>query len=270
MIIDRSKIKAVVEKTITEHVFKNITPTFRYSHTQRKIELKTKPYQQLRENYKKKTSIDDSGVKKTVKNVEEELCNYDHKSCFYENIKAYMKAKNKANNLLQTHYEDNLYRKLKWYSFINKQKSESKMINNFKKAFNITKPENTLIAIGDFSRNKTLKNHEPAKGKSMRNLLKRNGFNMYLINEYNTSAKSFIDGAKTEKFRPRINKKGNVVLCHGLLRSKNAETNQGKEHILVNRDFNGSMNILTIAQCILERKELPPYLLKPKKCPLHR
>ena len=127
------------------------------------------------------------------------------------------------------------------------------MINNFSKK--LGDPKNTLICIGDWSEKSPIKGKAPTKGKSMRNLFKRHGYDVYLINEFNTSKKSFIDGEDLIKFRYKGDYK-----CHGLLRTTSV-TDENKPCLIANRDFNGSMNILKKAKCIINNKEIPKYLL---------
>ena len=179
-------------------------------------------------------------------------------------FKEYVRSKNKLNILIQTYYEKELYRKLKWYSYINKKKSDSWMINNFKNKFG--GPTNTLICIGDFSQKHSMKYKEPTKGKSIRKLFKNAGYKLYLVNEFNTSKKSFINGNDMEKFRirkhPKPWLKNTTKQVHGLLRSKNVTITNNTKHVLVNRDLNGSMNILEKAKCIINNIQIPKYLCR--------
>jgi hypothetical protein len=65
------------------------------------------------------------------------------------------------------------------------------MINRFKNTFG--SPTENIICIGEFD-NRNMKNKEPTKGKSFRKLFKTSGYKVYLVNEYNTSKKSFLNG----------------------------------------------------------------------------
>jgi len=79
-----------------------------------------------------------------------------------------------------------VYRKLKWNRFINKQKSESKMIKNFENSFGNVK--NTIVIVGDYDKgNNHMRGKEPCITKRIRYLLKNHGYKTYLINEYCTS-----------------------------------------------------------------------------------
>ena len=48
-----------------------------------------------------------------------------------------------------------------------------------------------------------MKNHEPTKGKSFRRLFKNCSYKTYLVDEYNTSKKSYVNGTELEKFKKR-------------------------------------------------------------------
>jgi len=177
-----------------------------------------------------------------------------------------VKEKNNVNTSLFDYYKKNLYRKLKWYGFINRQRSESDMINRFKEKYG----EKVIIGIGNWSENtKHLKYSEPTKGKGFTKLFQRNKFDIFLIDEYNTSARSFITGEETEKFRRRQNprpSKTDIMLRHGLLRSKNVPNSKSDvKHDLLCRDMNGAMNIWKKLTCMLENKEIPEYLKRQEK-----
>ena len=259
--------------------------TFSYTRIQRKKEIKSKKYSRQIEINKKITmltsnnellligdtngEIYDNRINcdgKTVKEIESELSEYDSKSCIYENALNYIRKKNEINFKLSEFYQKPLFRKLKWFSMINKQRSEANMINNFKKKFG--DPENILICFGDWSKGNTKKFQEPTKGKSLRKLFKDNGFKLFLVDEYRTSKMSHLleneQSQKMKKFKrissPRPYRQGNHQLCHGLLRSKYVLNNKSNKHLVMNRDLNGSLNILYKAKCLLQNIEIPPYL----------
>ena len=226
--------------------------TFRYSQNQRRKELKSKKYRDF---------IKHDRVSTKTEKMESKLSEFNSKSCVLKNVIAYIRNKNKINSKIYDVYNKVMYRKLKWFSFINKQRSESNMVNQFKKRFNVESKDAT-ICIGDFEQKKQMKYKEPTKGKSFRNLFKKAGFKVYLVDEYKTSAISHITFEPNEKFRKRGNPrpwKENIKLLHGLLRSKNVidnKTSDGK-HVLVNRDLNGALNIRLKALYAIRNKLLP-------------
>lgn len=164
-------------------------------------------------------------------------------------------------------YQLPLFRKLKWFGIINKQKSEAKMIKNFREKFGA--PDNVLVCIGDWSRTQTPKNQEPTKGKSIRKLFRNAGYNIYLVNEFRTSKMSYLleneSNQEMEKYKkipsPRPWQKGKLIKCHGLLRSKCVLKNTANKHLIMNRDLNGSLNILYKAQCYMTNVKIPKYFI---------
>jgi len=236
---------------------KHITTSFRYSQDQRRKETKVKKYMKIIDDDKMKTKIKN----KTVKELESQLSKYDSKSCVYKTCLSCLKLKNQINSILYKYYEKDLYRKLKWNGFINRQKSEGKMINNFRKTFG--NPDKVLVCVGDWDQKQHLKYKEPTKGKGLRKIFTKAGYNLFLVDEFNTSCKCCFNGDDMEKFRRRNNPrpwKKDIMLYHGLLRSKNVLNNKSDKHYILNRDFNGAMNIRYKAICHLENKKLPDYL----------
>jgi len=252
----------VKEKTRKNGEIKHILNKFQYTQDQRRQETKSKTYMKRLDKDKKDTKIKNE----TVKEHEAKLSQYDSKTCNLTETEKYLKEKNNVNTSLFDYYEKDLYRKLKWYGFINRQRSESDMINRFKEKYG----EKIIIGIGNWSENtKQLKYSEPTKGKGFRKLFQRNKLDIFLVDEYNTSARSFITGEETEKFRRQQNPrpwKTDIILCHGLLRSKNVpNSKQDAKHNLLCRDMNGAMNIWKKLTCILDKKEIPSYLKRQEK-----
>src|SRR5208282_17132 len=126
----------------------------------------------------------------------------------------------KLNDTLYKHYEQVFFRKFKLNRFINTQKSESKMINNFSKKFG--GPKDTIFVMGDYDKGSyNMKGLEPTICKRFRRLFKNAGYETYLINEFRTSKISNCCHTELEKFMEHPSKKpknnGAVELCHGLL-----------------------------------------------------
>jgi len=213
---------------------KHIIETFRYTQNQRRFETKTKVYAKNIQKYKRKVI----GNKNVIK-YESDLSFYSSSSSDIETVKKYLNTKVNVLKKIKGHYNDKIYRKQRWYSFINRQRSEAKMINNFKDKFGNGKK--TLILMGDFEEKNHMRYKESTKGKGFRNLFKKAGYNVFLVDEYNTSRICHVNGEEMTKFRPKNNKVTNrAQLCHGLLRSKIVPNNKP---IIMNRDTNGSLNI---------------------------
>jgi ACT domain-containing protein len=91
----------------------------------------------------------------------------------------YLIKKNEINRILMKHYNKKIYRKLKFNTYINIQRSEDIMVNDFKKIMG--KPENTIVVIGDYS-DTGLRGTESSITKKTRKIFKRHGFDVVLFN----------------------------------------------------------------------------------------
>ena len=96
------------------------------------------------------------------------------------------------------------------------------------------------------------------------------------------SYRMFDNGVKMETFKKAPNpkslkirgKNGKAIITrHGLLRSNictNMTNNASSKedvftHTLMNRNLNGSLNILLKGKCIIHGKKIPKYLQRPKR-----
>jgi hypothetical protein len=141
------------------------------------------------------------------------------------------------------------------------------MINNFEKKFG--SPENTIILMGDFSQKHQMKFCEPTKGKSIRKLFKDKGYQLNLVQEYNTSKKLYGTGEDLVNFK-WDDKRDKYV--HRLLGSKILKgckyhkpllddlIENGYRPTIINRDLNGSLNIRDRGWHIINGLEIPYYL----------
>ena len=59
------------------------------------------------------------------------------------------------------------------------------MLNNFKRIFG--NEEEVIVCFGDFEQKKHMKFKEPTKGKGMRTLFRRAGFQTFMVDEFRTS-----------------------------------------------------------------------------------
>jgi hypothetical protein len=244
------------------------TETFRYSNAQRKFEMKCKIYDKRREQLKTKKVIME----------ETKLSKYNANTCKWPNMMEYMKIKNEVNEKLFGFYKKYEHRQLKWYTYINKERSESNMLNRFKDKFG--SPKDTLILMGDWSENRPKKYQEPTKGKSLRKLFINKGhYKLYLVNEYCTSKMMYQTGEELVKFKWDESTHNYI---HRLLGSKRLrmerdmskkELEKSKKNLdglptIMNRDLNGSLNIRLKGLCHLSGKNLPEYFNRKEKPPV--
>jgi uncharacterized short protein YbdD (DUF466 family) len=176
---------------------------FRYTANQRRLETRKKKYMKINEKQKKYTE-DDDGF--TIKEWESCLSTENGKTTNFEKLKDFLRIKLPLYTKLEIYYGDPLRRKLRWNTYINTQRSESNMINNFKKKFG--KPESVIIGIGDYDQGSYhMKHKEPTKGKGFRKVFRQAGYKVLLVDEYKTSCKCHVCHCDTEKFLWRKNHK---------------------------------------------------------------
>lgn len=174
---------------------------FRYTQNQRRFETKNKKYNKKIQAINAKTKING----KSVQAIQSESSK-NSKTCHFDNFTEYLKTKNKINFCLTTQYQKKIYRRLKWYRFINTQRSESKLIKNFEKKFG--KPANTIVIMGDYDNGgHNMRGKEPAATKRIRNLLRLAEYKVYLINEFRTSKLCHKCHCETETFLQRASHK---------------------------------------------------------------
>jgi hypothetical protein len=243
---------------------KHQTSTFRYSRMQRRKETKSRKFAKIIENDKKTTKIRN----KSIKEIELELSIVNFSSNILKNVKKNIKLKNNINYKLSKYYEKTLYRRLKMSGYVNRVRSESKMINRFKEKFGDSK--DVLIFIGDWSTQKRMRYKEPTKGKGLRDIFKKKGYKIYLVDEYNTSKKMYESGDQMERFKilKKKDKKGKTlerILVHGLIRNKLTNNIPGAKTELMNRDLNGSLNIRHKGIYMLHGIQVPQYLSRKNK-----
>lgn len=240
--------------------------TFRYTQNQRRLETGKKKYMKIIDGENKKVKIND----KTIKQIESELSKYNSKSNSYEKFKEYLQIKNKINLQLFGHYNKEYFRKFKLNRFINKQKSESKMINNFKNKFG--NKDEVMITFGDYDKKEHMKGLEPCICKRFRRLFRNAGYQTFLVNEFRTSKLCNCCHEEIDPFLERLShkpkdiKKGKLILVHGLL--CHIDNKQSCE-LIHNRDKNAVQNILYIVDEIKKTGKRPLKFTRTNSSELH-
>jgi len=223
---------------------------FRYSQDQRRKETKKKKYSKIQLELKKEKIQG-----KTIIEWETELSKLNRKSLNISKFKEYIQKKSEINGILFKFYEKYIFRKLRLQSYRNTKKSEQKMLNNFKRIFGNEKE--VIVCFGDYEQKQQMKFKEATKGKGMRTLFRKAGFQTYLVDEFRTSCRCSkceigICAKNMVMENPRPYKTGNI-LVHGLICCKNGCG-------YWNRDANGATNIYKIAYNAINNKERPNYL----------
>ena len=157
--------------------------TFRYTQNQRRLETRTKKYMKITEKVNSETKINNQ----TIKQIESTLSVLNSKTVNYEEFKKYVSEKNKVNKILYEHYQQDFFRKFKLNKYINMQKSEAKMIENFKDKFGT--PDKVIIVFGDHDKGShNMRGLEPSICKKFRRIFKNAGYKVFLVNEFRTSS----------------------------------------------------------------------------------
>jgi len=214
---------------------------FSYTNKQYLKSTKRLKYQSLLKNYKDKIGITE---------IERELNKYNSKSCIIEKFQEYITAKLEANKNLVPLYKNLKFRKYKWYSFINKKRTEDNIVNTIANQY--SKEHN--IIIGDWSIGKQMRNFISTPNLSLKRKLKEH-FQLYNIDEFRTSCLSY----KTEevcdnlylKFKKDPSQKLRKI--HSILTYKMENKRMG----CINRDKNGCKNIQKIFNSYIEKGEIP-------------
>jgi hypothetical protein len=215
---------------------------FRYSNKQHIKNTKRLKYQRLISNYKEKNGMSQK---------ENELKDFNSKSCNYDKFKEYIKNKNKTNNELMEQYKKDIFRQYKWYSFINRKKAETKLVNSIKKEFKSDNKELPILVFGDWSIGKQMRNFISTPNIGLKRKLGEY-FKIYSIDEYRTSLLNY----KTEEVSENLylpDKKGVIRKIHSILTYQMENKRTG----CINRDKNSVNNMAKITKNFLEYKEIP-------------
>jgi len=222
---------------------------YRYSNQERLFETKRNKYNRLMENRKKGNGI---------KIKENELSSCKSNSCNDEKFKEYIKKKNEINNCLMEQYEDIFYRKQKLYGHINRNRSDSNLINKIKEKYG----NESIIIMGDWSIPKQMKNMISTPNLRLKRILAKR-FKLYNFDEYRTSKINYKTGTECENLEVK-DKKGALIELHHVLRYQ-----IGKRSECINRDKNAVNNYEKIIKhWLLTKERLEPYkrtkLITPK------
>ena len=211
---------------------------FSYTNKQRINETKRIKYSSLLKNYKDKQHITE---------IENTLSLFNSKTCEIEKFKEYIKEKLKVNDAIATLYQDEKFRKYKWYSYINTKRTEDNMLNKIENKYG----KDIKIIIGDWSIGKQMRNFISTPNLSIKRKLNTR-FEVYNIDEFRTSCLNY----KTEELCNNLylpDKKNIERKMHAILTFKMENKRKG----CINRDKNGCKNIQKVFNHYIETGERP-------------
>jgi hypothetical protein len=244
-------------KTRTSKRRKNLIQ-FNYTNKRRLVETKRLKIGKLIKNKKKNTIIN----KTTLENKEQELSKYNQKTINVKKFNEYIGMKIELKNKVNKEKEYNKYIKQQnWKGYINKRKHEDNILNEIEEIYGSA----AIFVVGDWS-NKTKLRGISTPNLRVKKLLERR-FEVYLINEYNTSKlyhKTEEEGKNlTIKKEITIKEEKKVVQqkIHAILTFKMSE----KRSECINRDYNATLNMIKIVEYLIRYKTRPEKYIYTKK-----
>jgi len=181
-----SAMKKITVNGITKYIY------FNYTRGQRNKDCKKNKHDK-----KRKILLETKINNKSIQEIQSELASYNHKTCDFEKFLEYQKKKLEINRILYDHYKQEIYRTLNFRNYVNTKRSESLMLNRFKSKMG--SPDKILIILGDYS-DTGLRGTPPSITIKLRKLFKDAGYDVFLIDEYNTSKTCSHCSKKVESF----------------------------------------------------------------------
>ena len=209
-----------------------------YRNKQRIKETKRFKYQRRMETIKRDTDIG---------KIEQGLAEHNSKTCHIDKFREYITEKIQANKMLIPLYQDVNFRKYKWYAYINKKRSEDRLLNKIENKYS----KDHIIIIGDWSIGKQMRHFMSTPNLSIKRKLKER-FQVYNLDEYRTSCLNYITEEICENmYLPDKKKKERKI--HSILTYKMENNRMG----CINRDRNGCKNIQKVFVSYMDTNERP-------------
>ena len=219
---------------------------FRYTNKEILYETKRIEYLIKIQKYKNENNISKQ---------EAELSGYKSKSCDIEEFKEYIKKKNEINIILMEEYKAEIFRKYKWYGFINRERSEDRLVDKIKKKYG----EDLIIIYGDWSVGQQMRNFISTPNNRLKRKLSKE-FTIYMIDEHKTSQINYKTGKKNENlYLP--DKTGTLRKIHSVLTYKMENGRLG----CINRDKSATKSMKYITDYFLRTRERPKIYKRGKR-----
>jgi hypothetical protein len=210
----------------------------RYTASQRRIESLRKRCNKI---------ILSEKVKNKIIEEETKLSSYNCKTVNYNEFKGYLKEKTILNDKLKDFYQKELFRKMKWRTWVYGRKSEDNFLNRIEDTFGYK--DDILLCYGDWSNNKQMKYIMPTKGVGLRRIIKKK-FDVVLIDEFRTSklcSKCYNELSNYKHIH-------RLLVCQGCNKSNGSES---KNVTFMNRDMNACMNMIYLSNEWINKKVRP-------------
>jgi hypothetical protein len=217
---------------------------FRYTNRKHAFRIRRFKYQKIIKKHKDANNITP---------IENELSNYNSKSVNFIKFKDFILNKNRVNGLLFEKYNNEIFRKYKWYGFLNRKKADAKLIRELKKTFG----KDSIIIFGDCSlKGNCKKGNISTPSTRLKKLLKEN-FKMYNIDEFRTSKLHHKTEEVCDNLYMMDNNKDKTKQkerkIHAVLTFKMEKKQSG----CIDRDENAVNNMIKIVNHQIKYKERP-------------
>lgn len=217
----------------------------KYSSAQRRKESMT-----VRNNRILKTEKE----RNNIITKETELSKHNSKTSEYQKFKDFIVEKTKLNNETRDFYTRDLWRKTKWRSYIYSRKSEDRFLNRIGETYG----KDCVLAFGDWSCDKQMKNYMPTKNIGIRRLIHKR-YETISIDEYNTSKKcccchKTLDYPKKETIR--------ILRCVDC-KSSDCLSSKNKKIVFRTRDLNSATNIRNLFISCMNKLKRPECFTRP-------
>lgn len=238
-----------------------------YTNKTRLKFIKHHEYTKYINNWKSKPI---EGVDLTLKQLENNLSEYNQKSCNLDSFLFYCREKVRSLNFFRKYYSDIFINKLAWFTYLNKWRHTNDLIRVIRDQFG----DNVSFIIGDWSGKGRVKFMSTPNNYLKKKL--KECFNVYEINEYNTSKIHNLHHVKCEKLKHKcINEDGSNVTkkVHSILTFKKVvdsinfpkgitytNSNKNTKQIFsgnIGRDLNAVLNMKNILSNLLKNKTRP-------------
>ncbi|KAJ2553176.1 hypothetical protein EV175_003028, partial [Coemansia sp. RSA 1933] len=252
-----------------------------YTRNQQEKERKTSYYKRFREKAKKDYTAAD------ISKVEQSLAEHAYWTVSSARFKEYIRAKQRGWDTLSSFYSSYMmntpgstamfHRTLRWYSYINQQKADAKLVRNLstlvlgRSQLSSSEIKNgpamdrrikgITIVLGNWAAGMT-KYQEPIRGIGMARLMRKNGFNVLLLDECKTSKTCPHCFAGTlEKFKkvesPRYKNKKPVATDIPFSSSSTRPSPPPPRRRLCNHNVAAVLNFRHIVEGLCDNGEVP-------------
>jgi hypothetical protein len=232
---------------------------FEYRKRRRLKELKRTKYTRLRQNKLTKL-LNETNTEELM----EKLSGLNKKTTFYGKFMEYIKTKlsflKKIANKRKEYSDYN--NKLKWYSYINKERHEDKLLNELEEKYG----KDAIYVIGDWSKRNSCIKGISTPNIGMKRLLKKR-FEVYLIDEFNTSKINHETHKEQEHLKISVDVKqdGKIIKKVREIYSVLTYQMRNKRIGCINRDFNAVLNMMHIVKSYVNGEKRPEYLQRQPK-----